>query len=39
MTAVNSKGLPGDLSQRTVDAYRRTVGLQSQAAPAVPTVH
>lgn len=39
MTAVNSKGLPGDLSQRTVDAYRRTVNLQSQPVAAGTTVH
>jgi hypothetical protein len=39
MTAVNSKALPGDLSQRTLDAYRRTAGLQSQPAAAAATVH
>ena len=39
MTAVNNKGLPGDLGQRTVDAYRRSVGLQGQPATAAQTLH
>jgi hypothetical protein len=39
MTAVNSKGLPGDLGQRTLEAYRRTVAAQSRAPTASAAVH
>lgn len=39
MTAVNNKGLPGDLSQRTVEAYRRTMALQGQPPTGSSAVH
>lgn len=39
MAAVNSKGIDSDLGQRTLDAYRRTVGLQAQSTAAPVTVH
>jgi hypothetical protein len=39
MAAVNSKGINGDLGARTLDAYRRTLGMQTSAAPAAATVH
>lgn len=39
MTAMSSKGLPGDLSRRTIEAYRRTMAPQGQQVPASSTVH